>query len=64
MKGRAWAISDEAGFTAKQMGNRMIEGIDAVFENFKQCPRAKYEFFKVGNRPSKRIDYNIIDYKL
>ena len=43
MKGREWALGDEAGFTAAKMGERIIEGVDEVFETFQ--PRVNFEFF-------------------
>lgn len=33
-EGWTWANSEEAGFNAETMGERMIEGIDAVIKNF------------------------------
>jgi len=41
IEGRKWAMSDEAGFTAEKMSNRIIESIDTLFENWK--PRSKFE---------------------
>ena len=40
-KGREWALSDEAGFTAIKMSNRVIEAIDELFDTWE--PREKYE---------------------
>jgi len=40
-KGREWALSDEAGFTAEKMSNRIIEAIDELFDTWE--PREKYE---------------------
>ena len=63
--GYEWSISDEAGFTSEKMAERFIEGIDATFENFKEHPRARYEFMKLGpERPSTRIDYDPLNYHL
>ena len=59
-KGREWAISKEAGFTAEQMCERMVEGIDATLESYKG--RSEYEMFKVGDRPSEYIDYDPVNY--
>lgn len=63
MKGHDWACSDEAGFTSAKMGERMIEGIEATLENFKQHPRERYELVKVEDRPSNYVDYDPISYK-
>ena len=40
-KGREWALSDEAGFTAKRQGERVIEALDELFDTWE--PREKYE---------------------
>jgi len=42
--GRKWAISDEAGFTGEQMGERVMGSIDFLFKNWK--PRSQFEFLK------------------
>jgi len=44
-RGRAgleWATSDEAGFTSEQMSQRIIEGMDELFNTWQ--PREKFEF--------------------
>jgi glycosyltransferase involved in cell wall biosynthesis len=64
-KGRAgyqWATGDEAGFTAKKMCARIVEGIEATFESFKKYPRSRYELYKVGDRPSELLNYNPVEY--
>lgn len=62
LEGEKWATSKEAGFTSELMAERLIEGLDEVFEKFK--PRAKYEFMKVDKvRPSKRVvDFDPVYY--
>lgn len=61
--GRAWALSDEAGFTSEQMGEKFVEGIDATFENFEKNPRTRYEFIQIRSpRPSKKVDYDPVKY--
>jgi hypothetical protein len=63
MEGCEWAISDEAGFTSEKMAERFIEGIDATLEHFKNHPRSRYEFMKIGSeRPSTRVDYDPVNY--
>ena len=42
--GLEWALGKEAGFTAESMGERVIEGVDSMFDNFK--PRARFTFHK------------------
>lgn len=62
MQGYRWATGDEAGFTAAKMSERVIEAVDATFENFKKHPRSRYELIKITDRPSTRIDYNPVNY--
>ena len=57
MKGREWALSDEAGFTAEKMGKKMIEGIDEVFENFQ--PRENYEFYNTDEYQVKKLPHEL-----
>lgn len=59
-KGREWAISKEAGLTAEQMCDRIIEGIEATLENYRG--RSRFEFFEVGDRPQEYIDYDPVNY--
>jgi glycosyltransferase involved in cell wall biosynthesis len=42
LEGQKWALSDEAGFTSRQMGERIIEGIDELFATWE--PREQFEF--------------------
>jgi hypothetical protein len=39
LAGRDWVMSEEAGFTAKVMGERFISNIDLLFEKWKPQPR-------------------------
>lgn len=60
--GYAWATSDEAGFTAAKMCERMIEGIEATFTSWK--PRAAYELLEATGTGIEMVDYDPINYKL
>ena len=42
MAGYKWATSEEAGFTAQQMGEKIIKNLDKLFETWE--PRSNYEF--------------------
>lgn len=59
LKGREWAISDEAGFTAKHQANRVMEAFDELFTTWK--PREKYELINAtefkGNFLKHKIYY-------
>jgi len=57
-KGRQWAISKEAGFTAEMMGNRIIEAIDELFETWK--PRGKFELIDTSIEDKKIINHSLI----
>ena len=53
-KGREWALSDEAGFTAIKMSNRIIEAIDELFDTWE--PREKYELIdtSINNKKTQK----------
>ena len=59
LKGREWALSNEAGFTSDHQSNRVIEAFDELFETWK--PREKYELINAneskGNFLTHKIDY-------
>ena len=38
--GRNWVLSDEAGFTAEKMSNKVIDGMDELFKTFKPKPNS------------------------
>ena len=44
LKGREWATSDEAGFTSVKMSNKIIEGMDELFDTWE--PREKFVILK------------------
>ena len=56
--GMEWALSDEAGFTSEKMSNRIIEGIDELFDTWK--PRAKFEFLKDTDYEPRVLKHEII----
>jgi glycosyltransferase involved in cell wall biosynthesis len=59
LKGREWAISNEAGFTSKHQANRVMEAFDELFNTWK--PREKYELINAtefkGNFLKHKIYY-------
>ena len=59
LKGREWAISDEAGFTAFHQAERVMEAFDELFSTWK--PREKYELINAtefkGNFLKHKIYY-------
>jgi glycosyltransferase involved in cell wall biosynthesis len=60
LKGREWAMSEEAGFTAKVMSDRIAEAIEETFETY--VPRPRYDLIKVENQPSKLIKHKLTGY--
>lgn len=60
LAGREWATSEEAGFTATTMGNRIIEHIDRTLESF--TPRSQYDIFKIEDSKPDLIPHKLFDY--
>ncbi|NNE31118.1 MAG: hypothetical protein HKN40_01990, partial [Winogradskyella sp.] len=57
MKGREWALGDEAGFTAEIMGKRVIKNLDKLFETW--VPRERYSFINANE-----YEPNVVNHKL
>ena len=57
MKGREWALSDEAGFTGEKMGQKIIRVLDNLFLTWK--PREKFELLN-----TKNIEKRVLNHKL
>ena len=51
LKGREWALSNEAGFTSEHQANRVMEAFDELFETWK--PREKYEIINANEHKGK-----------
>ena len=58
LKGREWAIGDEAGFTGKKQGERVIEAFDTLFETWK--PREKFELINVNEVKDRVINHKLL----
>ena len=58
LKGREWALSDEAGFTSKHQAQRVIGALDELFDTWK--PREKYEVINVNEYKGKFLNHKII----
>ena len=56
--GYDWVTSKEAGFTAKFMGSRVIEGMDELFSKFK--PRKSFTFTKDTDKQRKVLNHKLI----
>jgi glycosyltransferase involved in cell wall biosynthesis len=57
IKGREWAIGEEAGFTSKTQAERVIQAFNELFSTWK--PREKYEIINVNQHKG-----NILSHKL
>ena len=58
LKGREWAIGDEAGFTMKHQANRVMGAFNELFSTWK--PRKHYEFINTNQVEEKVIQHKLI----
>jgi len=58
LKGREWALSDEAGFTGKKMGVNVINTLDKLFKTWK--PREKYELVNANETKPKTVPHELV----
>jgi len=58
LKGREWALSDEAGFTSKKMGVNVIKTLDKLFTTWK--PRKKYELVNANEVKPKTVPHQLV----
>jgi glycosyltransferase involved in cell wall biosynthesis len=58
LKGREWALSDEAGFTSEKMGENIIKTLDELFATWK--PREKYEFINLNEVKDRVINHKLL----
>ena len=57
LKGREWAIGEEAGFTGEMQGKRVMESFDTLFDVWK--PREKFELINTNE-----IKENVVNHKI
>ncbi len=57
LKGREWALSEEAGFTSEHQGKRVIEAFDELFDTWK--PREKYEIVSANEYKGKNLNHKL-----
>lgn len=57
MEGREWALG-EAGFTAQQMGKRIIEGVNELFNTWE--PREYYEFINTNEVKLPTVPHKLL----
>jgi len=58
LKGREWALSDEACFTGEKMGQKIIKHLDTLFSTWK--PREKFELIDTKNTEKRILNHKII----
>jgi glycosyltransferase involved in cell wall biosynthesis len=58
LKGREWALSDEAGFTGEKMSNKIIEAIDELFKTWKT--REVFEVLDTNDDIRKMQTHNLV----
>jgi glycosyltransferase involved in cell wall biosynthesis len=58
LKGREWATSKEAGFTAEHQGARVIEAFDTLFSTWK--PREKFEFINTNEVKDRVLNHKLL----
>jgi len=56
--GREWAIGDEAGFTAKHQGQRVLEAFDELFQTWE--PREKMEVINTNEYKGHFLKHKLI----
>ena len=57
-KGRKWALSSEAGFTAERMAERVVEGMEELWDTWK--PRSKFTFHKDDEKINKGLNHKLL----
>ena len=58
IKGREWALSEEAGFTGRLMGNCVINTLDNLFDTW--TPREKFELINGNKFVEDAIEHELI----
>ena len=58
LKGREWALTEEAGFTAEHQGKRIIEAIDELFDTWQ--PREAFEVIDTDEDIKKIQTHNLV----
>lgn len=58
LKGREWAISDEAGFTAKYQANRVMEAFEELFSKWE--PRSSFEVINTNEYNGRFLNHKIL----
>ena len=57
LKGREWAIGEEAGFTSEVQAKRVMEAFDTLFSTWK--PKEKYEITNATEYKGKFLPHKL-----
>jgi hypothetical protein len=57
LKGREWAMSDEAGFTSKHQAYRVMDAFDELFKMWK--PRPKFELINANESKAEYLKHKL-----
>ena len=60
LKGREWAMSDEAQMTSANMSRNMIKCMNKAFEEF--VPRNEFDLIKLEERTDRLVPHKLTDY--
>jgi len=58
LKGREWAVGDEAGFTTAHQANRVIDSVEELFNTWKG--REKYEIINATEFKGRTLKHSLI----
>jgi len=58
LKGREWAMSNEAGFTSENQGKTIIKSLDTLFDTWK--PRENYEIINTTEYKGRFLNHKVI----
>ena len=60
LKGREWAMSDEANFTSEKMSKSIADSIAETIDNF--TPRKRFDLIKVEDIKPNYVEHTIYNY--
>lgn len=60
LKGREWALSDEAGFTSSTMTQGITDGINETIDNF--IPRVPFDLIEVTEKEPSYVKHKLTAY--
>jgi len=58
IKGRKWALGEEAGFTSEHMANRVMDNLNILFKTW--TPRSNYELINATDNHEKTLPHKLL----